>query len=223
VSGGSSSKAYNNLIEGKADIIFCAKPSDDQIKKAKEKGIAFNLTPIGKEAFVFFVNRHNPVSNLTTKQIKAIYSGKIKNWNELGGKEELIIVYQRNKNSGSQTMLEFIMGAEKIIEPLTEEVSEVMMGMVTRTAGYRNYTNAIGYSFLFYTTQMVKNNEIKLLSINGIAPSIETIQEETYPYANHFYAITTDTKNENVKNFIEWILSDQGQYLVKKTGYVPIK
>jgi len=223
VSGGSSSRAYNNLIDGKVDMIFCAKPSDDQIKKARENGIAFNLTPIGKEAFVFFVNRRNPVSNIMTEQIKGIYSGEITNWNELGGQEESIIVYQRAKNSGSQTMLEFIMGEEKIIEPLTEEVVEFMMGIVNRTAGYRNYTNAIGYSFLFYTTQMVKNNEIKLLSINGIVPSIETIQEGTYPYANDFYAVTTDTKNENVKKFIEWILSDQGQYLVKKTGYVSIK
>ena len=223
VSGGSTSEAYKNLIDGKADIIFCARPSGDQIKRARKKGIAFNLTPIGKEAFVFFVNRRNTVSNLTTEQIKGIYSGKITNWAELGGKNENIRIYQRSPNSGSQTILEWIMGKEKIIEPIKENVQVPMMGMVNQIAEYRNYNEAIGYSFLFYTTQMVKNNEIKLLSINGIAPSIKTIQDETYPYSDYFYAVTTNTKNENVKIFIEWILSDQGQYLVKKTGYVPIK
>ena len=223
VDGGSTSEAYKNLIDGTADMIFCARPSVDQIEKARKEGIAFNLTPIGKEAFVFFVNKRNPVSNLTTEQIKGIYSGRITNWTELGGKNESIRVYQRSKNSGSQTILEWIMGDKKIIEPIKENVQVPMIGIVNHVADYRNYNDAIGYSFLFYTTRMVQNNKIKLLSINDIAPSTETIQDGTYPYADYFYVITTNTKNENVKKFIEWILSDQGQYLVKKTGYVPIK
>jgi phosphate transport system substrate-binding protein len=70
---------------------------------------------------------------------------------------------------------------------------------------------------------MVRNDKIKLLSINGVLPSKETILNETYFYTESFYAITTDTKNENVNAFIDWILSEQGQYLVDKTGYVSIK
>jgi phosphate transport system substrate-binding protein len=70
---------------------------------------------------------------------------------------------------------------------------------------------------------MVRNDKIKLLSINGVFPSKETILNETYFYTDVFYAITTDTKNENVNAFIDWILSEQGQYLVDKTGYVSIK
>jgi phosphate transport system substrate-binding protein len=218
-----TSAAYENLVNGKVDIIFCAKPSLDQVEKAKERGITFNLTPIGKEAFVFFVNKRNRVSNLSTKQIRGIYSGRIINWSEAGGKKDSIRIYQRPKNSGSQTMLETIMGEEKIIEPITEEVLTFMLDIVTQTADYINYNNAIGYSFLFFTTKMVQNNKIKLLSINGIYPSIETIQANSYLYADEFYAITTSTENENVNKFIEWILSEQGQYLVKTTGYVPIK
>jgi phosphate transport system substrate-binding protein len=217
-----TSKAFDNLIKGKVDIIFCAAPSENQIEKAVENNVTLNLIPIGKEAFVFFVNKRNPVSNLTTKQIRGIYSGRIINWNDLGGKNKKIRVYQREKNSGSQTMLESIMGDEPIIEPLTENVVGFMVDIITQVSEYRNYNNAIGYSFLFYTAKMVKNNKIKLLSINEIAPSIETIQNGTYPYSEYFYAITTNTKNENANIFIEWILSEQGQYLIKKTGYVPI-
>jgi phosphate transport system substrate-binding protein len=102
-------RAYNNLIDGKVDLIFCAKPSFDQVEKAKEMNINFQLTPIGKEAFVFFVNKRNSISNLTTEQIKDIYSGRITNWIELGGKKKEIKVFQRSKNSGSQTMLISIM------------------------------------------------------------------------------------------------------------------
>jgi phosphate transport system substrate-binding protein len=217
-----TSEAYDKLINGEVDIIFCAAPSEDQINKARENGFTFNLIPIGKEAFVFFVNKRNPVSNLTTQQIRDIYSGRTTNWNELGGKNKNIRVYQREKNSGSQTMLEAIMGDEVIMEPLKENVISFMLDIITRTSEYRNYNNAIGYSFLFYTTKMVKDKKIKLLSINGITPSTETVKNGTYPYSEYFYAITTNTKNENINIFIKWILSEPGQYIVKKTGYVPI-
>ncbi|MCL2793643.1 MAG: hypothetical protein FWD87_11215 [Spirochaetaceae bacterium] len=70
---------------------------------------------------------------------------------------------------------------------------------------------------------MVQNDSIKLLSINGISPSIETIQSGDYPFTDYFYAVTTNTENENVNKFIEWILSEQGQYLVEKTGYFPLR
>jgi phosphate transport system substrate-binding protein len=216
-------RAYERLINGNVDIIFCAGPSDDQIQMAIEKGVQLILTPIGKEAFVFFVNRQNPVNDLSTEQIRGIYSGRIINWNEIGGRKNEIRAYQRPKNSGSQTMLESIMGDEIIIEPLKENMLGLMLDIITYTADYRNYKNAIGYSFLFYTTQMVNNNKIKLLSINGIEPTIESIQQEVYPYSSFFYAIITNTQNENVNKFIEWILSEQGQYLVRETGYVPIK
>jgi phosphate transport system substrate-binding protein len=112
---------------------------------------------------------------------------------------------------------------EEIIDPLTDEKLGFMLDIIKQTADYKNYSNAIGFSFLFYTTQMIQNDKIKLLSIDGIIPTLETIKENTYPYSDYFYAITTETRNENVNKLIEWILSEQGQYLVKKTGYVPLK
>ena len=216
-------RAYENLINGEADIIFCAKPSNEQIEMAKEKDIEFYMTPIGREAFVFFVNKRNQISNLTTEQIRNIYSGQITNWSELGGKKNEIRIFQRPKNSGSQTILESIMGDVDIVEPITENVLDFMLEIINQTAVYRNYRNALGYSFLFYTTQMVTNDKIKLLAIDNVFPSTETIQNGTYPYTDVFYAITTNTENENVKDFINWMLSEQGQYLVEKTGYCPIK
>jgi len=218
----STPNAFNKLIEGTVDLIFCAAPSANQIENAKKKGVTFNLIPIGKEAFVFFVNKRNPVSNLTTQQIRDIYSGRTTNWKQLGGKNISIKAYQRQKNSGSQTMLEAIMGDETIVKPSTERQIDFMLDIITVVSEYKNNNNAIGYSFLFYTTQMVRNNKIKLLSINGIAPSAASIQDGTYPYSENFYAITTNAKNENVNKFINWILSEQGQYLVRKTGYVPL-
>jgi phosphate transport system substrate-binding protein len=223
VHGSHTALVYGKLIDGKADIIFCARPSNEQIERAKEKGINFNMTPIGKEAFVFFVNKKNPVINLSIEQVRNIYSGKVTNWSELGGRHRKIKAYQRPIGSGSQTILGSIMGEEQIVTPSETDLAIGMLDIIKETAAYRNYNNAIGYSFLFYTTQMVRNNKIKILSINGVLPSKETILDETYFYADNFYAITTNTDNENANKFIDWILSEQGQYLVDKTGYVSIK
>ena len=217
-------RAYENLINGNVDIIFCAEPSRNQIAQAAERGLEFILTPIGIDAFVFFVNHMNPINNISSKQIQGIYSGEITNWEDVGGENAVIIPYQRPKDSGSQTILEnIIMRDTPIMESLKENVVGGMGGVVERVSDYKNYTNAIGYSFLFFTTEMVRNDEIKLLSIDGIIPSRETIQSNKYPFSGTFYAITTGNETENVKRFIEWILSEEGQYLVERTGYIPIK
>jgi phosphate transport system substrate-binding protein len=217
--------AYENLLQGKADIIFCAGPSDAQKEQFIEKGLNLRLVPIGREAFVFFVNKKNIVDNVTIKDIQRIYSGKIKNWKELNGSRQKIRAFQRPKNSGSQTMLEKIMSGYLIMEPRTEDVPEDMGGIINQVAVYRNFPDAIGYSFLFFSTEMARNNQIKLLSINGIHPTRETIQDGTYPFSDNFYAIYIDdeNKNENIELYIEWILSEQGQELIEKTGYTPIQ
>lgn len=218
-----TSKAYENLFAGKVDVIFCAEPSKAQLSSAEAKGVKLVLTPIGKEAFVFFVNKKNIVENLSSKDIIGIYSGKIKNWKELGGKNNSIKVFQRPENSGSQTILQKIMGNEPIVPPLKNEVIDGMGGIIDKTADYKNYKNAIGYSFLYYSTQMVQNGSIKLLSIDTVKPSRENIQNGTYPFVSNFYAITRENPSDNTKRLINWIVSDEGQYLVQQTGYTPIK
>jgi phosphate transport system substrate-binding protein len=215
-------EAYTNLIEGKVDIIFCAAPSDEQLNMARDAGIDFTLTPIGKEAFVFFVNSNNPVNDLTVNQIKSIYSGKITKWKDIGGTKQSIRAFQRPKNSGSQTMLEKIMDGREPVKASRENVVHDMGSVINEVASYRNFDNAIGYSFLHFATEMAQNNQIKLLSINGIYPSKESIRNSTYLFADTFYAITINDDNENINEFIKWILAEQGQELVKKSGYVSI-
>ncbi len=213
-------RAYQLLIDQKVDIIFAAPPSEDQIKRAREAGIAFNYTPIGKEAFVFFVNAHNPVESLTAEQIQKIYSGKITSWKEIGGKDEPIRPFQRNENSGSQTAFQYFMKGHTIMKPEREDVVGGMGGIISQTADYVNYSNAIGFSFRYYALSMVGNSGIRLLKVNNIAPELETIGNGTYPLSSSFYAITlADNAKPNVAKLLEWLLSEQGQELVEKTGY----
>lgn len=217
-------EAYQKIVSGEADVIFVAGASEKQMEYAKEQGVELVFTPIGKEAFVFFVNAKNQVDNLTIEQIQGIYSGQITRWNELGStKRTEIKPYQRPEGSGSQTALQKLMGDIPIIEPQMDTYSDAMAGIISDVASYKNYDSAIGYSFRFYTTELVKNNDIKLLSINGVYPTRENIINETYPITNTFYAVTRSDASQEVLDFVQWCLSDEGQYLIEETGYVGIK
>lgn len=215
-------EAYDNLINGRVDMIFALAPSKDQLARAKERSRELVLTPIGKEAFVFFVNSKNPVKNLTTDEIKGIYSGEIKNWKEVGGKRKSIRAFQRPEDSGSQTALQHFMGDVPIMDPPVEDIASLMGTILDEVSAYKNYNNAIGYTFRYYSTEMTTTENIQLLSVNGVEPTKETIRSGDYPITNEIFAITAGSKNPHLEEFLEWILSEQGQEIVEKTGYVSI-
>ena len=214
--------AYEQLVDDRADVIFVAGPSEQQLDYARKKGIELQLHPIGKEAFVFFVNKNNKVDALSLDQIRNIYSGLILNWQDLGGSWREIKAFQRPEGSGSQTMLVKIMKNKKLAIPPKDEIIGGMGGIIEETASYRNFGNAIGYSFLFYATQMVKNNEIKVLKVNGVYPDKASVRDGSYPLSAQFYAVTKAKPPAQVTKLINWIKGPQGQYLVEKTGYVPL-
>lgn len=214
--------AYENLFSGKVDMIFAAAPSKSQKKIAEQKGLELTMTPIGREAFVFFVNQKNPVDNLTVDQITDIYTGKVSSWEQLGGKNDPIRAFQRPEDSGSQSALQSLMKGMPLMDPPSKDIVTGMGGIINEVSQYRNYKNAIGFTFRFYSTEMVGNDQIKLLEINGVAPTKENIRADTYPITSELYIVTAGTDNPNVEPLIEWILSDQGQALVEKVGYVPI-
>ena len=216
--------AYISIVDGESDIIFVAGPSEEQEKYAEENGVKLIYTPIGREGFVFFVHPDNPIEGLTIDEIRSVYAGKTTEWEQLGI-EHLghILAYQRNEGSGSQTALErFVMKDTPLMPAQKETQVGGMGGMVEIVSAYKNHRNAIGFSFRFYSTALMKNFNVKLLSINGIAPTIENIENGTYPLASSFYAVTRSDANENTRALLEWIVSPQGQKLVEKTGYSPI-
>ena len=215
---------YKLLAEKEIDIFFGGYPSEEQIQKATEEGTEFEYTEIGKEAFVFFVHKDNPISSLTTEQIKGIYSGKITNWKEVGGQDEEIVAFQRNEGSGSQSMLKRFMNDTPIMEAPKKQVNDMMSGIIDVVADYKNTSSAIGFSFRYYLEGIIKNPNIKMISIDGVEPNKENIRTESYPITAPVYAVTyKENENENVEKFLAWILSDEGQEIVERTGYVRIK
>ncbi len=220
--------AYLSLMKGECDVIFCAGPSKAQQQTAADRGLTLHMTPIGQEAFVFFVNSRNPVTNVTVQDIQGIYTGDITNWKALGGKNQRIRAYQRDEGSGSQSALQMVMAGLPLMEAPTEDIVGSMGGIITRTAADRNYDGAIGFTFRFYANEMVGNDQIRLLSLNGVAPTKETIRDGSYPISSCFYAITAgpigqpapEDSNPVLRAFLDWCTGEQGQQIVEQVGYV---
>jgi len=218
--------AYEALIAGKRDIIFVAGASESQIAAANAIGVDLYFTPIGREAFVFLVGVENPIDNITCQQIRNIYSGKTAQWATLGWHSGgRIIAFQRPDGSGSQTGLQMIMGnlPIQVPQPLPD-ASLIGSGSLMEQVSveWRGVQPAIGYSYRFFATTLNANPNAKILSVNGIYPSIENIQNESYPFVDNFYAVTNGEPTGNTRLFIDWILSSQGQLIIERTGYVPI-
>lgn len=214
---------YIELAEKHTDIFIGAQPSKEQVAYAEECGTEFVYTQIGWEAFVFFVHKDNPIESLTAEQIKGIYSGKITNWRQVGGNDEEIIQFQRDAGSGSQSMMIRFMGDTPLMAAETKTI-QGMGAVVEQVVDYQSRAGSIGYSFRYYLEGIVQNPEVKMIAVNGIAPTAENIKNDTYPIVTPVYAVTyANNPNPNVALLIEWILGEEGQYIIEKTGYVGMK
>ena len=222
---------YVKLINGEADLIVVTEPSEEELNLAKEKGVELEVIPVVKEGFVFYVNGQNKVDNLTLEQIQKIYTGEITNWSEVGGDDEKIIPYQRPTNSGSQTgMLSLVMKDKKIMDPV-KNIIETMEGIIKVVADYNNGKNSIGYSYYYYATTMYDKIDssiaqgIKLLGVNGVKPSYDTIKDGSYPIQTAYYIVINknEPENSNTRKLVNAMLSERGQNVAKEAGYVPVK
>ncbi len=222
---------YVKLINGEADLIVVTEPSEEELNLAKEKGVELEVIPVVKEGFVFYVNGQNKVDNLTLEQIQKIYTGEITNWSEVGGDDEKIIPYQRPTNSGSQTgMLSLVMKDKKIMDPV-KNIIETMEGIIKVVADYNNGKDSIGYSYYYYATTMYDKIDssvaqgIKLIGVNGVKPSYDTIKDGSYPIQTAYYIVINknEPENSNTRKLVNAMLSERGQNVAKEAGYVPVK
>jgi phosphate transport system substrate-binding protein len=215
--------AYVNLIENRADLILVARlPSADELELAEDLGVELDIDAVALDAFVFLFNRHNPVSGLTVEEIQDIYTGKITQWDQVGGGDAEIHAYQRDDNSGSQELMEtLVMKDLEMMAPGEPMVLMGMMGPINRLSEDRD---GIGYSVYFFEEFMAPNEEIKLVKVDGILPSYDSIAARKYPFTTEVYAVVRKDLADSSGAFQlrDWLLSPEGQKVVVKSGYVPI-
>ena len=217
-------ESFSMLLSGENDLIFTVPISEEQYKAAETAGVKLNFVPVAKEGFVFVVNKNNPVDSLTSAQIRDIYSGKITNWKEVGGNDEKIIPYQRNKDSGSQNYMTEFMAGYDLMDPPKDFVRGEMSSLMDSIAIYDNAVNAIGYSVYSYAAQMYENSsDTKFIAVDGIKPSKETMADGTYPLLSSTSIVYTDKASQNTKDFADWAVSEEGQKCVMDSGYIPLK
>ena len=181
---------------------------------------------IGRDALVFIVNEENPVQSLSQQQLRDIYAGKITNWKDVGGADLPIVAFQRREDSGSQTLFQklLIQGGELMDAP-TELAPTEMGGLVDSIAEYNNTANAIGFSVYYYIDQMYSKPGLRLLAVDGVTPSNETIADQSYPLCNEFYAaILQDSAADSPERRIyEWLSTDAGRSCIEHSGYVAVQ
>ena len=218
--------AYESLIAREASLIFVTYPSTEEFWRAEEEGITLEIIPVTKDALVFLVNIDNPVDSISREQLRDIYTGKITNWSEVGGLDESIIPFQRTPNSGSQTlMLKLLMDGQEPMEPPEEYIHEQMGDLVNAVSAYDNSRPALGYSMFYYVNNMYGNNRFKLLAVDGVEPVRDTISMDEYPMGTGYYAVMRENEQAGsvARRLVDWLLTDEGQAVAVKAGYIPIR
>ena len=219
-----TTQSYRNLMEGSADLLLAAEPAPEVLSELEEGG-KWLLTPFATDALVFVVNQDNPVDNLTTQQVQQIYTGEITNWSQVGGDDLDIVPFQRNQEAGSQTMFEkLVMDGLDLMEPPKEWTSDSMIGLLDSVREYDNSPAAIGYTVYYYANDMEMAKGLKVLSIDGVAPSAHAIRGGDYPFLNpYFVAIAKDAAEDSPTRILyDWVLGPDGQKLAALEGYVPV-
>ena len=217
-----SPHAYESLLQGRTSAaILALAPSTNQLAMAEKRSLRYEMTPIARDAFVFFVPKTNPIESLTSDQVRGIYSGRITTWRELGvDLDKKLMAFQRNPDSGSQTALERLMGETAIMPPIKEDRLRGMGGVISVAADYRNYPGALGFSFRYYLQELVKEDKVKVLRIDGVEPTPENIRNGRYPFVETAYLITVGARTENLRRLAAFLTGPLGREMIEKTGYV---
>ena len=215
VRGGGSGVGIAALIDGTCDIAMASRPmKTKELKSARGKGINPLATVIAKDGIAIIVHPSNPLSEITLAQLKDIYTGKISNWKDVGGKPGKIVVISRDVASGTFEVFKKIVlkGAKTRADALMLASNKAVATTVEKTPG------AIGYVGLGYIS-----SKVKALAVDGVEPTKETVVSGKYKLARPLYLYTDGKPTGLAKEFIDFVLSLEGQKIVDKIGFVPVQ
>lgn len=226
-----SHATYKRLINGEIDMSFASVyPASDILELARENGVEIELIPIAYDAMIFFTNAENSAKGLTKEEISNIYvNNAYKNWKEVSGPDALMYPYCRNNDSGSHAQMEkHFLNGKDIHPEVQKETSYTMSNVLTDVMSSKT-ENPIGYGLgysiyyyfnnmdLFYNTK----TELKLLEIDGVYPTDETIADGSYPLSNNTYIAILKSSPEDSpsRRMADYMLTPAGQDCVESAGF----
>lgn len=226
VTGGGSGTGIAALVNGTVDIANASrKIKDEEVSEAQANGVDPVEHIIARDAIAVIVNPNNPVDQLTLQQISDIYSGKYTNWTEVGGEDRPIVRLSRETNSGThvyflETVLRLGSKEDKTLFSMDTLLLPSSEGIISEV---RDNPNAIGYDGLGYVPKDLKKIAIaKKADEPYVLPSIATVNDKTYAIARDLYMYTDGEPAGIIKDYLDWIISDQAQQIVADLGFVPI-
>lgn len=221
VVGGGSGVGISALIDNTTDIAMSSrKVKMDERMKLQDAGRAFKEVIIANDALSVVVNPKNKVGKLTREQLEGIYTGKIKNWKDVGGEDLTIVVYARETSSGTYEFFkEHVMNRKNYASSvLNMPATGAIIQSVSQTKG------AIGYVGLAYLTPEVKDVAVSYdAGKTYVNASLETAKNKTYPIVRPLYFYYPSSKESAVKSFIDFVVGADGQKIVNEVGYIPLK
>jgi phosphate transport system substrate-binding protein len=221
VTGGGSGTGISALINGTTDVCEASRAMKDAEKKqlADKAGAPPVETPVAKDGLSVYVNDANPLNELSMAQLKAVFTGKVTSWKELGGADAKIVPYSRENSSGT-----YVFFKEHVLENADYTPrAQAMPGTAAVVNAVVKEKFGIGYGGAAYA------KGIKVLKIKkddrtpGIAPSDKTIKDGTYPLSRPLFFYTRANPAADIKSFVDWVLGADGQAIVSKIGYFPIR
>ncbi len=214
IRGGGSGVGIAALISGSCDIASSSRPMKaKEVTQAKGKGVNPTAYFVANDGIAIIINNTNPVKDLTLKQLKSIYTGKITNWNQLGGKNLPIVVISRDVASGTfEVFNEKALQGSKVIDSAQMLASN---NAVASSVG--NTPGAIGYVGLGYVT-----DDVHALVIDNVTPTEKTVKDKSYKLSRKLYMYTNGKAQGNAANFISFIQSAEGQQIVKDNGFITL-
>jgi phosphate transport system substrate-binding protein len=227
VTGGGSGTGIAALINGTVDVANASRAmKDKEIEEAQANGIDPIEYTVAIDALAIITNLDNPVGELTIQELSDIYTGRITNWEEVGGNDAPVILLSRETNSGTHVYFleEVVRRGEKENTDIFAPQTLLMPSSVGITSEVRRNPNAIGYDGLGY----VDAEHEKIISIASgsdsdyMAPSVESASTGDYPLARNLYMYTAGEPTGALADYLGWILGAEGQEIVSKLGFVPL-
>jgi phosphate transport system substrate-binding protein len=221
VTGGGSGVGIAALINGTTDIAASSRPiKTSETDKLKQRFATTGFAvPIARDGLSVYLNDQNPVKELTLAQLRGIYTGAITNWKQVGGNDAQIILYSRENSSGTYTYFKdnVLMGKDYAPRAQTLQGTAAVVNAVAKDA------NGIGYGGAAYAKGIKFAAVKKDDKSPGVLPSLETVRSGAYPISRFLYLYTRVKPAKELKAFLDWALGPQGQDIVTKVGYFPVK
>lgn len=220
VNGGGSGTGIAALINGTVDLAQSSRPMKPGEKEDVEKNrnAKLNETPVALDALAVFVNESNPVKELTLDQLAQIYTGKVTNWNQIGGPNAPIVLYGRENSSGTYEYFKEHVLNKADFAPRTQ----TLQGTAAVINAVARDRNGIGYGGIAYAQGVRAIGVKKDAASPAVEPTEANVANGTYPVSRYLYFYWIDSASPALKAFIDWAVSPDGQKLVENVGYFPL-